>query len=159
MSAAQRADPGAARSAYTRQIAFDPDTGAMTGIVVQEEELRRAQGRSKKSFSTPFAVVFLQAAELLAANTELTASDHRVLWALIARSSQETPLVDSGPTEMGRRIGMHRGQVYRALARLAELDLIIRPRRGKVIVNPALTWRGTAEQRARWIREREMEQS
>lgn len=115
--------------------------------------------RAKKTFGEPFAQVFLAGAGRLARDPRLTASDHRVLWALIERMEQGEAVFESDPAGIGRDIGMHVRQVGRALTHLAALGIISRPAHGRVALDEELLWRGTSEQRARWRKEREMEQS
>lgn len=112
--------------------------------------------RSKKTFGEPFVVLFQQAAAALAARKDLTASDYRVFLALLARASQENPVFDTDPAGLSLELGMHLGQVSRSVRRLGETGLIERPFRGKVALNPAIAWRGTSEQRAKWRKEREL---
>lgn len=142
-------------ASYARRLAFNEASGELEGILVQEDELRRAQGRAKKTFGEPFAVLFQAGAARIAARKDLTLSDHRVFLALISRASQENPVFDSDPRGLAALLGMNVGQVARSLRTLGATGLIERPFHGKVALNPTYAWRGTSEQRAKYRKESE----
>lgn len=140
------------RTPLTRQVVYDTETGESVGVLVPEDA-PKARGRLKKTYGEPFASVFLALATQLGQRKDLTATDHRVLWGLIGRSSQEQVVIDSDPAGLAAELGLHVTQVVRSLATLAKADLIVRPRKGKLLVHPLLLWRGTPEDRARYLLE------
>lgn len=152
MNAVQDPDSRRSPSAYTRLLAINEQTGLVEGVIVQEQELKKARGAATKKYPEPFLTVFLAAALELARRKDLTESDHRVLWALIARSATQGDVIDSDPLGLSEQLEMHPRQLARAMAHLAEMGLVLRPKRGKIAVHPRIAWKGTPEERAKALR-------
>lgn len=126
------------------------------GVYVGEYVKKGSQGRNRKTFDGPWVNLFQRRLLELATDEQLNAADFRVMLALLARATHESPVFPSSPTEIAAELGLNVSTVTRAMAKLAAKGVIDRPSKGRVALNAHVAWRGSAEARMKWLKEREI---
>lgn len=132
-----------------RTIVLAGEDGEVEKFTVVEERGGKKGTARISRYSSPYVVLFLTHLSAIARDRELTGTDLRVLLVVLARASHEHPDFDTDPGGIAAELGVHEQEVYRALRILAAKDLIRRPKKGKLALNPAIAWRGSADARER----------
>lgn len=132
-------------------VIYDADTGERVGIMLPDSQVRGRRPVAKR-FTTPYLTVFQPGLLLLLSEDLLSPTQLRVFLAICATAPYDQTEWTAPTDDLAGIVGTSRSTIQRALKRLVETDVIRRPSRGKIALNPVYAWRGAAQHRELMIR-------
>ena len=136
-----------------RTLVLADEGGEVQKFTVVEESGRGGRNAPARKMSGSYVYLFQDRLAEIAADRGLIGRDFRVLLAVLGRATYESPIFDSDPAGIAAELAISRHEVQLALAALAEKELILRPRRGKIALEPTFAWRGSTQGRANRLKE------
>jgi len=126
--------------AQRRLIQIDQSTGE-----VVDGMMMLVTPRSRNGFGQEWFAMCMSAA-MEFATSDLSASDHRVLWAMLAHLNFENHITVN-QSEVARKLGIHRVTVNGSLKRLASMGILLpdSERASSYRLNPCYAWRGSGK--------------
>jgi predicted transcriptional regulator len=126
--------------AQRRLIQIDQSTGEVVDGMAMFVPNKKRNGFG----SEWFAMCMNAAMEFASSN--MTVSDHRVLWAMLAHLDFENAIAIN-QSDIAKKIGIHRVTVCESLKRLCELGIIVSSsdKPCSYRLNPEYAWRGSGK--------------
>lgn len=128
---------------------IDRDTGQVLDLEINMPDDKR-QARRQSKAKERFFMGYMAA---LAALHEygLSGRERDVLDQLVLAMGYNEPFLPPTPATIAKVLGISRSTAGSAIQRLRDLGILIDRDNGEVLLNPRLFWRGSDEERQKWI--------